>query len=150
VTALIPTSAVAQVLTTATGVMSTQTTLAGKTLGPVDTAPFYAVPVSVGRDGHQGRTRAPTAMDASCMSAVRPSRACSPPATRWGGVTGRAYGGAGGNHRSGNGFRLSRGLRRGDREVGRLAERLGDSRHVEVVAPDRNAVVAYLEDTHHR
>ncbi len=33
------------------------TTLAGKTLGPIDTAPFYAVPVSVGAMGTKGGPR---------------------------------------------------------------------------------------------
>jgi 3-oxosteroid 1-dehydrogenase len=58
------------------------TTPAGKTLGPVDTAPFYAVPVSVGAMGTRAAP-APTATDGCCTSTANPSPACSPPVTRW-------------------------------------------------------------------
>ena len=45
------------------------TTTAGKTLGPIDTAPFYAVPISIGSMGTKGGPRTdPTA--GCCMSAA--------------------------------------------------------------------------------
>jgi 3-oxosteroid 1-dehydrogenase len=71
------------------------TTLAGKTLGPIDTAPYYAVPVSVGamgtkggpRTGRDGQVRHVSGSVIPGLYAVGNAMA---------GVTGRAYGGAGG------------------------------------------------------
>ena len=58
------------------------TTTAGKTLGPIDTAPYYAVPVSIGAMGTKGGPR--TDRDGRVLHVSgAPSRACSPRATRW-------------------------------------------------------------------
>jgi 3-oxosteroid 1-dehydrogenase len=71
------------------------TTLAGKTLGPVDTAPYYAVPVSVGAMGTKGGPR--TDRDGRVLhvsgNAIPGLFAAG---NAMAGVTGRAYGGAGG------------------------------------------------------
>lgn len=71
------------------------TTLAGKTLGPVDTAPYYAVPVSVGAMGTKGGPR--TDRDGRVLH-VRgvPIPGLFAAGNAMAGVTGRAYGGAGG------------------------------------------------------
>ena len=71
------------------------TTLAGKTLGPVDTAPYYAVPVSVGAMGTKGGPR--TDRDGRVLH-VRgaPIPGLYAAGNAMAGVTGRAYGGAGG------------------------------------------------------
>ncbi len=71
------------------------TTLAGKTLGPIDTAPYYAVPVSVGAMGTKGGPR--TDRDGR----IRHVRGTTIPGlyaagNAMAGVTGKAYGGAGG------------------------------------------------------
>ena len=58
------------------------TTPAGKTLGPIDTAPYYAVPVSIGAMGTKGGPR--TDRDGRVLhvsGAAIPG--CSPRATRW-------------------------------------------------------------------
>ena len=71
------------------------TTPAGKTLGPVDTAPFHAVPVSVGAMGTKGGPR--TDRDARVLHVSgRPIGGLYAVGNAMGGVTGRAYGGAGG------------------------------------------------------
>ncbi|OBF18858.1 FAD-binding protein [Mycobacterium kubicae] len=71
------------------------TTVAGKTLGPIDTAPFYAVPVRVGAMGTKGGPR--TDHDGRvlhvCGEAIPGLFAAG---NAMAGVTGRAYGGAGG------------------------------------------------------
>jgi 3-oxosteroid 1-dehydrogenase len=71
------------------------TTLAGKTLGPIDTAPYYAVPVSVGAMGTKGGPR--TDRDGRVLH-VRGTRITGLYAAgnAMAGVTGKAYGGAGG------------------------------------------------------
>ncbi len=71
------------------------TTTAGKTLGPLDTAPFYAVPVAVGSMGTKGGPR--TDRDGRVIhvsGAVIPGLYAAGNAMA--GITGRAYGGAGG------------------------------------------------------
>lgn len=73
----------------------TAPTLAGRTLGPLDTGPFYAVPVTVGAMGTKGGPR--TDRDARVMhvdGAVIDGLFAVGNAMA--GVTGRAYGGAGG------------------------------------------------------
>jgi 3-oxosteroid 1-dehydrogenase len=71
------------------------TTLAGKTLGPVDTAPYYAVPVSVGAMGTKGGPR--TDRDGRVLHVGgAPISGLFAAGNAMGGVTGRAYGGAGG------------------------------------------------------
>jgi 3-oxosteroid 1-dehydrogenase len=71
------------------------TTLAGKTLGPVDTAPYYAVPVSVGAMGTKGGPR--TDRDGRVLHVNgAPIPGLYAAGNAMGGVTGRAYGGAGG------------------------------------------------------
>src|SRR3984957_1358286 len=73
----------------------TATTQAGKTLGPVDTAPFYAVPVSVGAMGTKGGPR--TDRDGRVLHVSgTPIPGLFAAGNAMGGVTGRAYGGAGG------------------------------------------------------
>jgi 3-oxosteroid 1-dehydrogenase len=70
-------------------------TLAGKTLGPIDTAPYYAVPVSLGAMGTKGGPR--TDRDGRVLH-VRgaPIPGLFAAGNAMAGVTGRAYGGAGG------------------------------------------------------
>jgi 3-oxosteroid 1-dehydrogenase len=71
------------------------TTTAGKTLGPVDTAPYYAVPVSVGAMGTKGGPR--TDRDGRVLhvnGSVIPGLFAAGNAMA--GATGKAYGGAGG------------------------------------------------------
>src|SRR6202000_24082 len=71
------------------------TTLASKTLGPVDTAPFYAVPISVGAMGTKGGPR--TDRDGRVLHVSgQPIGGLFASGNAMGGVTGRAYGGAGG------------------------------------------------------
>lgn len=71
------------------------TTTAGKTLGPIDTAPFYAVPVSIGAMGTKGGPR--TDHDARVLHVGgEPIPGLFAAGNAMGGVTGRAYGGAGG------------------------------------------------------
>jgi 3-oxosteroid 1-dehydrogenase len=70
-------------------------TTAGKTLGPIDTAPYYAVPVSVGAMGTKGGPR--TDRDGRVLhvngSAIPGLFAAG---NAMAGATGKAYGGAGG------------------------------------------------------
>ncbi len=71
------------------------TTPAGKTLGPIDTAPFYAVPVNIGAMGTKGGPR--TDHDARVLHVGgEPIPGLFAAGNAMGGVTGRAYGGAGG------------------------------------------------------
>lgn len=71
------------------------TTQAGKTLGPIDTAPYYAVPVSIGAMGTKGGPR--TDHDARILHVGgEPIPGLFAAGNAMGGVTGRAYGGAGG------------------------------------------------------
>lgn len=71
------------------------TTPAGKTLGPIDTAPFYAVPVSIGAMGTKGGPR--TDHDARVLHVSgEPIPGLFAAGNAMGGATGRAYGGAGG------------------------------------------------------
>lgn len=71
------------------------TTPAGKTLGPIDTAPFYAVPVSIGAMGTKGGPR--TDHDARVLHVGgEPIPGLFAAGNAMGGATGRAYGGAGG------------------------------------------------------
>ena len=70
-------------------------TTAGKTLGPIDTAPYYAVPVSVGAMGTKGGPR--TDRDGRVLhvnGSVIPGLLAAGNAMA--GATGKAYGGAGG------------------------------------------------------
>ncbi len=70
-------------------------TTAGKTLGPVDTAPFYAVPISVGSMGTKGGPR--TDRDGRVLHVSgRHVQGLYAAGNAMAGVTGRAYGGAGG------------------------------------------------------
>jgi 3-oxosteroid 1-dehydrogenase len=71
------------------------TTLAGKTLGPIDTAPFYAAPISVGAMGTKGGPR--TDRDGHVLHVSgEPIPGLFAAGNAMGGPTGRAYGGAGG------------------------------------------------------
>jgi succinate dehydrogenase/fumarate reductase flavoprotein subunit len=71
------------------------TTPAGKTLGPIDTAPYYAVPVCVGAMGTKGGPR--TDRDGRVLHVSgEPIPGLFAAGNAMGGVTGRAYGGAGG------------------------------------------------------
>ena len=71
------------------------TTLAGKTLGPIDTAPFYAVPVSIGAMGTKGGPR--TDADGRVLHVEgEPIPGLFAAGNAMAGATGRAYGGAGG------------------------------------------------------
>lgn len=70
-------------------------TLAGKTLGPIDTAPYYAVPVSIGAMGTKGGPR--TDRDGRVLHVTgEPIPGLYAAGNAMAGVTGRAYGGAGG------------------------------------------------------
>ncbi|MFV1365133.1 FAD-dependent oxidoreductase [Mycolicibacterium elephantis] len=73
----------------------TATTPAGKTLGPIDTPPYYAVPVSIGAMGTKGGPR--TDRDGRVLhvsGATIPGLFAAGNAMA--GATGKAYGGAGG------------------------------------------------------
>jgi succinate dehydrogenase/fumarate reductase flavoprotein subunit len=71
------------------------TTTAGKTLGPLDTAPYYAVPVTVGAMGTKGGPR--TDRDGRVLHVSgTPIPGLYAAGNAMAGVTGRAYGGAGG------------------------------------------------------
>ena len=70
-------------------------TVAGKTLGPIDTPPYYAVPVAIGAMGTKGGPR--TDRDGRVLhvsGAVIPGLYAAGNAMA--GATGKAYGGAGG------------------------------------------------------
>jgi 3-oxosteroid 1-dehydrogenase len=70
-------------------------TQAGKTLGPVDTAPYYAVPVTVGAMGTKGGPR--TDRDGRVMHVSgAPIPGLYAAGNAMAGATGKAYGGAGG------------------------------------------------------
>ena len=70
-------------------------TTAGKTLGPIDSAPYYAVPVSVGAMGTKGGPR--TDRDGHVLHVSGgPIPGLYAAGNAMAGVTGRAYGGAGG------------------------------------------------------
>ena len=70
-------------------------TLAGKTLGPIDTAPFYAVPICIGAMGTKGGPR--TDPDGRVLHVSgEPIPGLFAAGNAMAGVTGRAYGGAGG------------------------------------------------------
>ena len=71
------------------------TTTAAKTLGPIDTAPYYAVPISVGSMGTKGGPR--TDRDGRVLHVSgKPIAGLYAAGNAMAGVTGRAYGGAGG------------------------------------------------------
>ena len=71
------------------------TTPAGRTLGPLDTAPYYAVPLSVGSMGTKGGPR--TDGDGRVLHVTgHPILGLFAAGNAMAGVTGRAYGGAGG------------------------------------------------------
>ncbi|PJE06896.1 FAD-dependent oxidoreductase [Mycobacterium sp.] len=71
------------------------TTLAAKTLGPINTAPFYAVPVCVGSMGTKGGPR--TDPDGRVLHVSgKPIPGLFAAGNAMAGATGRAYGGAGG------------------------------------------------------
>ena len=71
------------------------TTTAGKTLGPIDTAPYYAVPVSVGAMGTKGGPR--TDRDGRVLHVNgSPIAGLFAAGNAMAGATGKAYGGAGG------------------------------------------------------
>jgi 3-oxosteroid 1-dehydrogenase len=71
------------------------TTLAGKTLGPIDTAPYYAVPVCIGAMGTKGGPRTDPDGRALHVSG-EPIPGLFAAGNAMAGATGRAYGGAGG------------------------------------------------------
>jgi 3-oxosteroid 1-dehydrogenase len=71
------------------------TTLAGKTLGPIDSPPYYAVPVCIGAMGTKGGPR--TDSDARVLHVNgEPITGLFAAGNAMAGATGRAYGGAGG------------------------------------------------------
>ena len=71
------------------------TTLAGKTLGPIDTPPYYAVPVSIGAMGTKGGPR--TDRDGRVLHVSgEPIPGLFAAGNAMAGATGKAYGGAGG------------------------------------------------------
>lgn len=71
------------------------TTAAAKTLGPIDTAPYYAVPVSIGAMGTKGGPR--TDHDGRVLHVNgEPIPGLFAAGNAMAGATGRAYGGAGG------------------------------------------------------
>ena len=70
-------------------------TTAGKTLGPIDTAPYYAVPVSIGAMGTKGGPR--TDRDGRVLHVNgSPIPGFFAAGNAMAGATGKAYGGAGG------------------------------------------------------
>ncbi|BAX94439.1 FAD-dependent oxidoreductase [Mycobacterium shigaense] len=73
----------------------TATTAAGKTLGPIDTAPYYAVPVSIGAMGTKGGPRTDHDGRVQHVSG-EPIPGLFAAGNTMAGATGRAYGGAGG------------------------------------------------------
>ena len=71
------------------------TTAAGRTLGPIDTAPYYAVPVSIGAMGTKGGPR--TDRDGRVLHVDgTPIPGLYAAGNAMAGATGKAYGGAGG------------------------------------------------------
>ena len=86
---------------------------AGKTLGPIDTAPYYAVPVTVGAMGTKGGPRT----DRDGRVHARQRRADTGTVCRGqrdGGCDRQGLRRCRRNHRPGNGFRLPRRICRGD------------------------------------
>ena len=76
-----------------------------QTLGPIDTAPYFAVPVTVGAMGTKGGPR--TDCDGRVLHVNgEPIAGLYAAGNAMAGVTGKAYGGAGGNPWSRHGFRL--------------------------------------------
>jgi 3-oxosteroid 1-dehydrogenase len=71
------------------------TTLAGKTLGPIDSPPYYAVPICVGAMGTKGGPRTDTDGRVLHVSG-EPITGLFAAGNTMAGATGRAYGGAGG------------------------------------------------------
>ena len=71
------------------------TTLAGKTLGPIDTAPYYAVPVCIGAMGTKGGPRTDPDGRVLHVGGERITGLFAA-GNAMAGATGRAYGGAGG------------------------------------------------------
>ncbi len=70
-------------------------TTAGKTLGPIDTAPYYAVPVAIGAMGTKGGPR--TDRDGRVLHVSgAPITGLFAAGNAMAGATGKAYGGAGG------------------------------------------------------
>ena len=119
-------------------------TTPGKTLGPIDTAPYYAVPVTVGAMGTKGGPR--TDRDGRV---IHVSGESDPRAVRRGQRDGRGdrqgLRRSGRNHRPRNGFRLPRRIRRGDGQVGFLVRRahgnVGPAAHVRHVHPPQSGPV---------
>lgn len=70
-------------------------TLAGKTLGPIDSPPYYAVPICVGSMGTKGGPRTDTDGRVLHVSG-KPMTGLFAAGNTMAGATGRAYGGAGG------------------------------------------------------
>ena len=70
-------------------------TLAGKTLGPIDSPPYYAVPICVGAMGTKGGPRTDTDGRVLHVSG-EPITGLFAAGNTMAGATGRAYGGAGG------------------------------------------------------
>ena len=70
-------------------------TPAGRTLGPIDTAPYYAVPVSIGAMGTKGGARTDRNAQVRHVNGGT-LRGLYAAGNAMAGVTGRAYGGAGG------------------------------------------------------
>ena len=94
-------------------------TTAGKTLGPIDTAPYYAVPVTVGAMGTKGGPR--TDRDGRVLHVSGdPITGALRRGQRDGGGNRQGLRRSGRDHRPGNGFRLPRRTCCGDGEVGRL------------------------------
>jgi succinate dehydrogenase/fumarate reductase flavoprotein subunit len=74
---------------------TTAATVAGRTLGPIDTAPYYAVPVSIGAMGTKGGPR--TDRDGRVLHVNgSPIPGLFAAGNAMAGATGKAYGGAGG------------------------------------------------------
>jgi predicted oxidoreductase len=74
---------------------TTATTAAGKTLGPIDSAPYFAVPVSIGAMGTKGGPR--TDRDGRVLHVSgAPITGLYAAGNAMAGATGKAYGGAGG------------------------------------------------------
>ena len=81
--------------TTATGATRARGPPALQTLGPIDTAPFYAVPVSIGAMGTKGGPR--TDRDGRVLHVSgAPIPGLFAAGNAMAGATGKAYGGAGG------------------------------------------------------
>ena len=113
-------------------------TTAGKTLGPIDTAPYYAVPVTVGAMGTKGGPR--TDRDGRVLHVSGdPIPGLYAAGNAMAGATGKAYGGAGGTIGPAMVFGFRAGHCGGDREVGLLRHRahrhVAPAQHVRHVHP---------------